>query len=237
MLIRYRIVKLAMQMVRLMLLARIRVTGWDHIPERPYIVVLNHTSTVDTPVLLLTFPIQRWRFFAVEKWKYHPIFGPIMAWLGAIYVARGEADRSAIRQALQAIEEGVAFGLAPEGTRSRSGTMMAAKDGAAYLASRANVPILPVGLVNCDQIFVNFKQLKTTAVEVNIGEPFRLPEMEGRMRGRDLPAYTHYIMIHIAAQLPTRYHGVYADSPALAALQRGEDAWPLCVALTAVAES
>ncbi|MCZ7665796.1 MAG: hypothetical protein M5U34_00450 [Chloroflexi bacterium] len=61
--------------------------------------------------------------------------------------------------------------------------MMAAKDGAAYLASRANVPILPVGLVNCDQIFVNFKQLKTTAVEVNIGEPFRLPEMGGRMRG------------------------------------------------------
>jgi 1-acyl-sn-glycerol-3-phosphate acyltransferase len=234
MLLRYRIVKFAMQIVRLIVLTRIRVHGWGNIPEIPYIVVLNHTSTVDTPVLLLTFPMQRWRFFAVEKWKYHPIFGPIMAWLGAIYIVRGEADRHAIRLALQAIEEGVTFGLAPEGTRSRTGQMMPAKDGAAYLASKVDVPILPVGLVNCDQIFVNFKQLKTTEVLVNIGEPFRLPEIEGRVRSRDLPAYTHYIMIHIAAQLPVSYQGVYADSPALAALLRGEDPWEACVALTAV---
>ena len=74
MLFRYRLVKLAMNIVRIILLARIKVNGKEHIPERPYIVVLNHTSTVDTPVLLLTFPIQKWRFFAVEKWKYHPDF-------------------------------------------------------------------------------------------------------------------------------------------------------------------
>lgn len=234
MLLRYRIVRFAMQIVRFILLARIRVTGREHIPTRPYMVVLNHTSTVDTPVLLLTFPIQRWRFFAVEKWKYHPIFGPIMGWLGAIYIARGEADRQSLRQALQAIESGAAFGLAPEGTRSRTGTMMAAKDGAAYLASKANVPILPVGLVNCDRIFANFKQLQATEVQVNIGEPFMLPDIGRRVRARDLPAYTHYIMIHIAAQLPPRYHGVYADSPALAALQRGEDPWPICLKMETV---
>jgi 1-acyl-sn-glycerol-3-phosphate acyltransferase len=220
-----------MNIVRLILLARIQVNGWEHIPERPYIVVLNHTSTVDTPVLLLTFPIQKWRFFAVEKWKYHPVFGPIMAWLGAIYIARGEADRQAIRLALDSIAEGTVFGLAPEGTRSRSGTMMAAKDGAAFLASRTDVPILPVGLANCDHIFTNFKQFKSTQVQVNIGEPFALPDIGRRVRSRDLPAYTHYIMIHIAAQLPERYHGVYADSPALAALERGEDPWPICLEL------
>lgn len=231
MLFRYRLVKFAMNIVRLILLTRIRVTGWEHIPERPYIVVLNHTSTVDTPVLLLTFPIQKWRFFAVEKWKYHPIFGPIMGWLGAIYIARGEADRRAIRLALDSIAEGTVFGLAPEGTRSRSGMMMAAKDGAAYLASRTDALILPVGLANCDQIFTNFKQLKSTQVAVNIGEPFTLPDIGHRVRSRDLPAYTHFIMIHIAAQLPERYHGVYADSPALAALERGEDPWPICLEL------
>ncbi|PID85930.1 MAG: hypothetical protein CSB13_05535 [Chloroflexi bacterium] len=236
MLFRYRLIKFAMNIVRLILLARIQVNGRENIPERPYIVVINHTSTVDTPVLLLTFPIQQWRFFAVEKWKYHPIFGPVMAWLGAIYIARGDADRQAIRLAVQSIEAGTVFGLAPEGTRSRQGQLMAAKDGAAYLASRANVPILPVGLVNCDTIFSNFTQLKSTEVNVNIGKPFMLPNIGHRVRARDLPAYTHYIMIHIAAQLPQRYHGIYADSPARLALERGENPWPICLALAAEEE-
>ena len=218
-----------MNICRLILLAKIQVNGRHNLPENgSYLVVLNHTSTVDTPVLLLTFPIMKWRFFAVEKWKTHPVFGPIMAWLGAIYVARGEIDRVQLREALAAIEEGVVFGLAPEGTRSKTGQMMEAKDGAAYLATRTKIPIVPVGLVNCDTIFVNFKELKTTQVKVNIGEPFFLPDIGRRVRAKDLPAYTQYIMVKIAEQLPERYHGVYADSLALAAIKRGEEAWPYC---------
>ncbi len=229
MLFRYRLVSLAMNLIRLLLLARFTVIGRENIPPKgPYIVVLNHTSVVDTPVLLLNFGTQKWRFFAVEKWRRHPIYGPIMGWLGAIYIERGDADRRALREALAAIEEGTVFGLAPEGTRSHSGQLMAAKDGAAYLASRANVPILPVGLVNCDKLFSNFKQLKGTKIEVRIGQPFTLPEANGRIRARDLPAYTHFIMVQIAAQLPESYRGHYADSPALAALLAGEDPWSLC---------
>ena len=229
MLFRYRLVSLAMNIIRTLLLARFTVVGRENIPAQgPYIVVLNHTSVVDTPVLLLNFPRQKWRFFAVEKWRQHPIYGPIMGWLGAIYIERGEADRRALREALAAIEEGTVFGLAPEGTRSHSAQLMAAKDGAAFLASRANVSILPVGLVNCDKLFSNFKQLKSTTIEVRIGQPFRLPEIERRVRARDLPAYTHFIMVQIAALLPESYRGHYADSPALADLLAGEDPWPLC---------
>ncbi len=219
-----------MYICKLILLARIQVNGRENIPASgPYLVVLNHTSTVDTPVLLLTFPIMKWRFFAVEKWKHHPVFGPIMAWLGAIYVERDEMDRDKLRAALHAIEQGLVFGLAPEGTRSKTGQMMPAKDGAAYLALRTQIPIVPVGLVNCDVLFTNFKQLKKTHVQVNIGEPFYLPNRDRRVRAKELPAYTHYIMAHLAAQLPERYHGVYTDSPAVAALIRGEDAWPFCI--------
>ena len=230
MLFRYRLIRLAMHVVRTIILARIKVIGRENIPaEGPYIVVLNHTSVVDTPVLLITFPVQKWRFFAVEKWRYHPVFGPIMAWLGAIYIVRGEADRPALREAMAAIEEGVVFGLAPEGTRSYSGQLMAAKDGAAFLATRAGVPIVPVGLVNCDRLFQNFKRLRPTTLEVRIGEPFTLPQADERVRARELPAYTELIMAHIAALLPESYRGYYADSPALAALLAGEDPWPECV--------
>ncbi|MCP4360985.1 MAG: 1-acyl-sn-glycerol-3-phosphate acyltransferase [Chloroflexi bacterium] len=218
--------KMAMMICRLMLLARIEVIGRKNIPTSgPYIVVLNHNSTVDTPVLLLSFPLQKWRFFAVEKWKYHPIFGPLMAWLGAIYIARDEVDRNQLRQALAAIESGTVFGLAPEGTRSRTGQMMAAKDGAAYLASRTQVPILPVGLENTDVLFSRFKKLKITPVKVHIGQPFHLPDLGRRARAHDMPAFTHLIMAHIAQQLPSRYHGVYGGSAAVAALARDEDPW------------
>jgi 1-acyl-sn-glycerol-3-phosphate acyltransferase len=230
MLWRYRIMKVAMTICRLILLARIEVYGRGNIPPAgPYIVVLNHTSVVDTPVLLLAFPLQKWRFFAVEKWRSHPVFGPLMGWLGAIYIARDEVDRHQMRQALDAIAQGMAFGVAPEGTRSKTGQLNAAKDGTAYLAARTGVPILPVGLENTDVLFANFKRLKGTALRVHIGPPFHLPSLDHRVRSQDLPAYTHYIMVHLAAQLPARYHGIYAGSPALAALQRGEDPWLCCL--------
>jgi 1-acyl-sn-glycerol-3-phosphate acyltransferase len=229
--LRYRIVRVAMNLTRLVLLARIQVEGLENIPKRgPYIVVLNHTSTADTPLLLLAFPVMKWRFFAVEKWKSHPIFGPIMGWLGAIYVKRGEIDRNKLREAVSALKMGMAFGLAPEGTRSKHGQLMKAKDGAAYLASRFRTPLLPVGLVNTNVLFSNAVKLKPTEIEVRIGKPFTLPDIGRRARTKDLEAYTHLIMVRIAGQLPARYHGFYSDSPALAALLAGKDPWPYCLA-------
>ncbi len=226
---RYRLIRAVMHVVRLLILARIHVEGRENIPSGgPYIVVLNHTSVADTPILLLTFPLMRWRFFAVDKWRKHPVYGPIMKWLGAIYVQRDEVGRSQLREALAALEEGKVFGLAPEGTRSFTGELMKAKDGAAYLASRANVPIVPVGVVGGDLLFHNAVRLRPTQLEVRIGRPFLLPELGHRPRSRDLPAYSHLIMAHIAAQLPERYQGYYKESAAVAALLAGEDPWPHC---------
>jgi 1-acyl-sn-glycerol-3-phosphate acyltransferase len=226
---RYRLIRLAMRLTQFFLLGTIHVQGRENIPASgPYIVVLNHVSVADTPILLITFPLVRWRFFASEKWRTHWLFGPIMTWLGAIYINQGEADRRALKEALDALQAGAVFGLAPEGSRSQGGQMRVARDGAAYLASRSKVQVLPVGLVNLDVLFANVRRLRPTTVEVHIGQPFIVPEIGRRVRSGDLAAYTHLIMCHIAALLPERYHGHYAHSPALRALQRGEDPWPYC---------
>jgi 1-acyl-sn-glycerol-3-phosphate acyltransferase len=121
------------------------------------------------------------------------------------------------------------FGLAPEGTRSRVGALIRARDGAAYLATRSNVPILPVGIVNTDIIGYKMAHLRKTDLILNFGKPFSLPDIDRRPKGEELAAYTHLIMIHIAALLPEHHRGYYANSEALKALLTGEDPWPHCL--------
>ena len=216
------------------ILCRLKVEGLENIPpDGPYILTVNHLSTADIGIVFVGFPPGAYRYFAGEKWAKHWLWGPLMSWLGVIFVNRGEVDRKALREALAAIEGGTPFALAPEGTRSKVGYMQPAKDGAAYLASQASVPILPVGISNSDILFAGFRRMRRVTVTMRIGKPFTLPDLGRRARGQDLSAYTCLIMTHIAVLVEPRHRGVYGDTPALAALQAGEDPWPYCEAATA----
>ncbi len=210
---------------------KITVNGLENVPaQAPYMLVTNHVSLADAPLIFLTMPTkpENIRYFAAEKWEVHWFFGPILRRANAIFINRGQVDRRALKESVDAIAAGQIFGLAPEGTRSDTGTLMPAKGGAAYLASRANIPIVPIGLVNSDVLGANVKRLRRTEMIVNYGKPFTLPDLGRRPRGKDLTAYSHLIMAHIANLLPERYHGVYAGDPALIALQKGEDPFPYC---------
>lgn len=225
---RFRITRFFITIIQI-ILSRLIVIGRENIPaEGPYILTVNHLSTVDTGIVLVGFPVQKWRFFAGEKWARHPVWGPLMSWNGVIFINRGEVDRRALREALAALEDGATFALAPEGTRSKVGAMQPGKDGASWLAVQTQAPILPVGISNTDVLFANARRLRRTTITMHIGEPYRLPDLGRRVHSRDLADYTCLIMTHIAALVEPRHRGVYGETPALAALLAGEDPWPHC---------
>lgn len=222
------ILRAALRIV-LAIIGSMEVIGAENIPQGSnYILTVNHMSKADPPLIFLAMPPLRMRFFAGEKWEKHIIFGPLMRMVGAVYVNRGEVDRRALREAIGAIKAGSIFGLAPEGTRSRSASLMRGRDGAAYLATRADAPVLPVAITNTDMVGSNLKRFRRTRMTVEFGEPLQMPTVPRRPRSAQLAAYTHLIMIHIASMLPERYWGAYADSPALGKLLKGDDPWPAC---------
>jgi len=196
--------------VLLRLIIRLDCTGLQNIPATPpYILVTNHLSVFDSPVILTVCP-HKVRAFAAAKHKRNPLYAPLLAMMGSIWVQRGEIDRRALRQALEVLERGEVLGLAPEGTRARGPyALRRGKTGAAYLAARADVPIVPVGLTGTEKVKQNLPRLRRTHVRVVVGEPFHLPE-NGKVRGEKLRAYTDLIMRHIAELLPEEYRGVYA---------------------------
>jgi 1-acyl-sn-glycerol-3-phosphate acyltransferase len=130
--------------------------------------------------------------------------------MGPVWVRRGEVDREALRKALEILERGEVLGVAPEGTRARGPyALQKGKVGAAYLATRADVPIVPLGITGTENIKRDLPRLRRAYVRVVVGQPFRLPE-SGRVRSQKLHEYTDLIMYRIAELLPEEYRGVYA---------------------------
>jgi 1-acyl-sn-glycerol-3-phosphate acyltransferase len=190
------------------LIFRHECIGLENFPDDPpYLLVSNHLSAFDSPLVMSVCP-HTIRAFAASKHKRNPLFGPLLALAGAVWVRRGEVDRQALREALELFKRGEALGVAPEGTRAR-GTiaLREGKTGAAYLAARADVPIVPVGLAGTENVAHNLPRLRRTPARVVIGEPFRLPG--GRARGQTLHEYTDLIMRRIAELLPEEYRGMY----------------------------
>jgi len=104
------------------------------------------------------------------------------------------------------------LGIAPEGTRSKTGSLQRGKPGAAYLALRANVPILPVVVTGTERVFRDLLRLRRPRVRVVIGEPFRLTLPEDEKR--PLQALADRMMYRLAELLPPEYRGVYGQGSA-----------------------
>jgi 1-acyl-sn-glycerol-3-phosphate acyltransferase len=198
------------------LLSTREVQGLENMPSQgPYILVSNHLSRIDAPLLLTLVRNDNLTGWAAEKYRQHPFFGLIIRLGGGIFIRRGEVDRDALATAVAWLRKGNIFGLAPEGTRSKTGALMRAKTGAAYLADQAEVPIVPVAVAGTEAMMRNLLRLRRSHLTVRIGKPFLLPAIQDSDRSKGLRCNTDEIMCRIAAMLPPAYRGVYADHPRL----------------------
>jgi 1-acyl-sn-glycerol-3-phosphate acyltransferase len=195
----------------LRVLSRLEIQGLEDVPaEGPYLLITNHLHWLDPPVLGVAFP-HRAHIFAAEKWENHWLLGPFLRSMDAIFVNRGEVDRKALRQALAILEGGGVLGLAPEGTRSKTGAMQRGRSGAAYMAYRTGARLVPVVVTGQQNVFSSLRRLRRAKVQVVFGPPFAPPPVEGKASAAQVHDFAEAIMYHLAAMLPPEYRGVYDD--------------------------
>ena len=195
-------------------LMRVQVEGQENIPSPPFILMANHINWIDPVVAGLTiYPADAMFMVKIENAEDRYLryfFGAY----GAVPVARGEADLSALRRAVEVltVDRDILY-VAPEGTRSGDGRLLEAKNGLAFVALRADVPILPVGITGVTAFGENLRRWRRTDVRAKVGYPFRLSSTKGRARKETLTAMTREAMHQLAALLPPEQWGAYADVP------------------------
>jgi 1-acyl-sn-glycerol-3-phosphate acyltransferase len=134
---------------------RVRVEGLDQIAlDGSYIFIANHLSYMDTPVVLGNIPVQ-FRFLAKRGLFQIPFLGTHLGQAGHIPVPRGD-PRASVRTMQLAAEtihkKKISLLIFPEGGRSHDGVLQPFKEGAAYIAIRAGVPVVPVAILGTREI-------------------------------------------------------------------------------------
>jgi 1-acyl-sn-glycerol-3-phosphate acyltransferase len=197
------------------IIADIEAHGFEKLPTGNVIVAANHLGRLDTAVLLCLVDREDIIMAIAEKYKHHPLFGPIGRSANAIWLNRFEADFSALRQILERMKTGGMFVIAPEGTRSKTEALQEGKPGAAFLASKSGYPVLPVALTGTEDrgVVDNLKHFRRTKITVTAADLLHVEVPTGKGREQALNAATDEIMCRIAALLPIKYRGVYADRP------------------------
>lgn len=193
---------------------KVEIVGREHVPRRgPLIVASNHLNNADPPIIAAALPRR-----AVFMAKREMFSWPVLSWLfkafGAFPVRRGEADLQAMRHAMLRLEQGMALMMFPEGTRSRDARLHRGHPGTAVLAMKTGAPILPVAIYGTEDVrwpWLFVRPLGIRYVRVTIGEPFFLPKVD-RVTTKTAEEYTDLIMRRVAALLPERYRGEYADA-------------------------
>ena len=181
----HRLARIWAKMLLAVSFIRVRVVGLEKLdPRGAYVFVANHGSFMDIPALLATLP-QQFRFFAKKGLYSIPFLGTHLRRAGHLPV-----DRSSPRASLKSMMEaariisgrGISILNFPEGGRSEAG-LREFKEGPAYIAIKAGVPVVPVAIVGARELLpMGSGHLKSGRIVVRVGDPIPTEGMEASAR-------------------------------------------------------
>ncbi|WP_201787163.1 1-acyl-sn-glycerol-3-phosphate acyltransferase [Actinoplanes sp. TFC3] len=193
------------------------VEGLAYVPESgPVILAANHISALDSFLIPLVSPRPVHFLAKAEYFTGNPLLRTAITGLGAIPVPRGghRAAQAALETSLAVLKDGRAFGIHPEGTRSRDGRLYRGRTGVAWLAIASGAPVVPVALIGTDKVHpIGTVLPRPGKVTVRFGAPMLFPQPSGSMSKARREA-TDEIMDAIAALSGQPRAPGYNDLPA-----------------------
>ena len=184
----------------LLLLFRVRLLGAENIPEGGAVLAGNHISYAD-PALLWSAAPRPTHFMAKSELWQTSFIGWGLDQFWAFPVERGRSDRTALAKAAAYLAAGEPVAIFPEGTRNFAGDAEA-QGGAAFIAARAGVPLVPVGIDGTERIkpegsrFIHFPR-----VTISVGKPVRAEDFFGLGRKETVEAMTAEVMRRIGHEI------------------------------------
>ncbi len=178
----------------------------------PAIIVVNHLSYLDGPLVYAMVPIHV-RPMVAERFRRHA-FTPLLALTRPVYVQRGHPDRAAMRAAAEILEDGGTLAVAIEGKLSPDGRMQTGKNGVAYLAAKSGAPVIPAAIWGTEQVARALLRFRRAAVHLRLGAPLHFGTAE--MDVSRLDESTRTVVSTIALMLPERYRPDAEDARGVA---------------------
>ena len=205
-------------------LTRTEIIGLENVPESGgLLIATNHMSRMDIPVLFINPRRPDMTALVTTKYLKYPLLRWFIITAEGIWLDRDTADFSAFRKAVEALQAGKAIGIAPEGTRSTTATLIEGKPGTALLALRTGTPIIPVAIVGTEDSVSKMLHFKRPHITVTYGKVITPPRLDRSNREHQLQDLTDEVMCQIASMMPEKYRGFYADHPRLKAILTGQE--------------
>jgi len=178
----------------------------------PAILISNHTSNIEGPLFYVRLrPRTTIAMAKSELWKFFATRMIMNSWK-AVPIHRGRLDRKALTRCARVLERGDFLCIAPEGRRSKDGTLLRAQAGATWFAADKNIPIYPMVQWGCKDILHELAHLRRPRVTIKVGRPFLIRTPEGpKPEGDVRQAMADEMMYQVAECLPERFRGVYGD--------------------------
>lgn len=207
-------------------LTRTEFVGLENVPvSGGVLLATNHMSRMDIPTLFITPNRPEMTALVTTKYLKYPLLRWFIITANGIWLDRDTADFGAFRKAVEALKAGKALGIAPEGTRSVTASLLEGKPGTALLALRAGVPIVPVAIIGTEDAVPKLLHFKRPHIQVKYGPAIPAPLPGLNNREGQLDQLATEIMCRIAVMMPKKYHGFYTNHPRLQELQAEEQVY------------